>query len=440
MIIMRRLGDGVATASLALVLAACGSKGAAGHGGGSTCPVTSGKGVGHVIVIIQENHTFDNYFGRWCTAPAGSNPTCTAGPSCCEAAPQTEPTGSMPVVLDDAENGAYDPDHHQACEVSEIDMGKMDGFVMGPSCADPKNFAIATDAAAKPYHDLAAQYAVADRYFQPIAGQSSSNDMYFAVAKEEFIDNAFDPATTGGNCSLTPKMPPFMGQTTIADLLKAVSKEVAFYAEGFADMKAAGTVCPQAPTDCAFGLPAYPCVYDPGDVPFAYFQQHVDDPNFIRDFATLGMDITAGTLPDVVFVKGIGYHSEHPGSGDTIVDGTNFVTGVIQAVEKTCYKDDTLVLVTWDEGGGFFDHVAPPADSMVDMQPYGTRVPLLAIGAYAMKGAVSHVEMEHSSIVKFLEYNYLGGHTGQLAGRDAVVNNIGSLLDPAVVGETIPDQ
>ena len=68
------------------------------------------------------------------------------------------------------------------------------------------------------------------------------------------------------------------------------------------------------------------------------------------------------------------------------------------------------MLVTYDEGGGFFDHVAPPADAAVDHQPYGTRVPLLAIGPFAKKNYVSHVTMEHSSIVKFIEWNWLGGH------------------------------
>ena len=110
----------------------------------------------------------------------------------------------------------------------------------------------------------------------------------------------------------------------------------------------------------------------------------------------------------------------------------------MQAIQASCYKDNTLILVTWDEGGGFFDHIAPPPTSAVDSQPYGTRVPLLAIGRFARKGAVSHVQMEHSSLVKFLEWNYLGGKTGQLGARDAEVNNIGSLLDPAQVGATVP--
>ena len=101
-------------------------------------------------------------------------------------------------------------------------------------------------------------------------------------------------------------------------------------------------------------------------------------------------------------------------------------------------EHDTLVLITWDESGGFFDHVAPPPPNAFDGEPYGPRVPLLAVGDFARHGTVSHVEMEHSSIVKFIEWNWLGG-TGLLRRRDALVNNIGSLLDPVATGSVVPD-
>lgn len=412
--------------------------GSGGTGGGtplnckdSGAPTTA---VGHVVIVVQENHTFDTYFGGWCTAKTGSNPTCTQGPACCEAAPTMDPTGASPKVLDDTENSAYDPNHKQACELTEIDSGKMDAFATGGTCSNPDNFAYAPAATVKPYTDLATQYAIADRYFQPIAGQSSSNDMYLAVAKEVFIDNAYEPMVTGSSCELTTTMAPLTGQTTIADLLQTAGKTVAWYGEGYTAVQTGCTV----PADCPLQLPTYPCVYDPGDVPFLYYEQFASSTTFVRDYTQLATDVAAGTLPDVSYVKAIGYHSEHPGYGDTISAGTAFVSGLVQAIEGSCYKEDTLILVTWDEGGGFFDHIAPPAESTVDNQPYGTRVPLLAIGRYAKKGTVSHVTMEHSSLVKFLEWNYLGGKTGQLSARDATVNNIGSLLDPAETGMTVP--
>jgi phospholipase C len=460
---MRRPTDVLAPLAIALTLAGCSSSSAgltvdAGPGdtgasdapgdtgtsdaGGDAgpCAPGAGLGVGHVIVVVQENHTFDSYFGRWCTAAPGSNPTCTAGPSCCEAAPQKEPSGASPVVLDDATHAGFDPNHSMACELAEIDKGKMDGFVTGASCGTAGNWGIAPTALIQPYLDLAGQNAIADRYFQSIAGQSSANDMYFAVAKEVFLDNAFAPKATGSQCSITSATTSYAGQTTVADLLKSAGASVTWYAEGYGAMQAAGTGCPMAPAACAAALQAWPCTYDPGDIPFMYYPQHANDPTFMQDYHELGKALSAGSLPDVSFVKALGYKSEHPGWGVTISDGVTFVTDLVKAVNASCYKDDTLILVTWDEGGGFFDHVPPPPDSTVDNQPYGTRVPLLAIGRYASKGTVSHTTMEHSSIVKFLEWNYLAGKTGQLHARDAVVNNLGSLLDPAATRTKVPAQ
>lgn len=261
-----------------------------------TCAVDGGTGIQHVVIVVQENHTFDSYFGTWCTAAPGSNPTCTSGPSCCEAAPLKDPSGASPVTLDDTENAMFSPNHGQACEIAEIDSGKMDQFVTGASCSSPRNFAIASDATVKPYRDLAASYAVADRYFQPIAGASTSNDLYLAVAKEVFIDNAFEPDVAGAQCSITGKGRPFMGQMTIADLLASAGHTSAWYGEGYAAMLAAGTGCPDAPTDCRLAIATYPCVYDPGDVPFLYYSQLVASPTFLRDYGQLATDLAGGTL------------------------------------------------------------------------------------------------------------------------------------------------
>ena len=447
------------TACAAALLAACGGDGGGtggdgGNGGGTTtttggaggavaCPAPpTGKGAPHVIVVIQENHTFDNYFGRWCTAAPGSSPTCNDGPSCCEAMPAMEPSGASPVTLDDATNSTFDPNHGYDCEILEMNGGLMDQFVTGAgaTCSNPKNYAVATDEVVAKYHDYATKYALADRYFQSIAGASASNDMYFAVAQKVFIDNSFKPPTIGKECSIVATEGVYQGQT-IADLLFTAGKTVRFYAEGYGVMAATSPSCPNAPPECGFHLPIYPCIYDPSDIPFLYYEQFANDEmKIMSDYAELGKALSNGTLPDVSFVKLIGYHTEHPGAGTKISDGIAAVGALVDAVEASCYKDSALVLLTWDEGGGYYDHVSPPPDSAVDGEPYGTRVPLLALGRYAKKGFVSHVEMEHSSIVKFLEYNYLGGKTGQLAARDAVVNNIGSLIDPAEYGEAIPDQ
>ena len=397
----------------------------------------------HVIVIVEENHTFDTYFGHYCTAAAGSNPTCNDGPPCCEGAPTEFPSGVEPVVLDDAQNGARDPNHTQACELSEMDDGGMDMYTSGPSCANAGNFAVAaTDGLVKPYLDLASSYALADRYFQPLVGQTSSNDMYLAAAQYVFTDNAFEPAATGHGCADPfANTTTYTGKLTSADVLVNAGVSFADFAMGFDAMYALPLLeCPSPPPDCPISTPTLPCVYDPGDVPWEYYAQFQNNHTYMKDYDDDFVPaVAAGTLPQVSFLKAVTYRNEHPGYGDTINKGVTFSTGAIQSIlSSPIYAKNTLILLTWDEGGGFFDHVTPPANSPVDMQPYGTRVPMLAIGKFAKKNFVSHVVMEHSSIVKFLELNFLG-KTGQLDARDTVVNNIGSLLYATTTGIVVPE-
>jgi phospholipase C len=420
------------------------SDGGSSNDGGSSGDSSSGDGgigtsnIAHVVIIIQENHTFDAYFGRYCTAPAGSNPTCTTGPSCCERAPDKDPSGASPVTLDDSENAGYDPNHTQSCELDEMNGGAMDRYVTGASCSNAKNFAIADQAVAQ-YHTYAGQYAIADRYFQPLVGQSSSNDMYFAVAKYVFTDNAYQPNTNGHGCDIPPTATiEYSGQKTIADVLVAGGKTFSFYAEGYQAMINA-TLCPLPPSDCPEHVPTPPCVYSPSDNPFQYYTQLADNRTYEKDWDQFAQDINAKQLPNVSFIKPLQYKNEHPGYGTTLSAGQTFVKGVVDTIAGSSYANDTLVLVTWDEGGGFFDHVKPPPDSVADGKPYGTRVPVIAIGRFARKNHVSHVVMEHSSIVRFVEYNFLGGKTGQLGARDAIVNNIGSLLDPLETGIVVPE-
>jgi phospholipase C len=214
----------------------------------------------------------------------------------------------------------------------------------------------------------------------------------------------------------------------------------------------------------------------------------------MHTLSDLVTDLASGNLPAVAMIRSLGYRSEHPTTagtkGVTISAGLDFVNIVLVAIERGDYAAKTLILITWDEGGGFYDHVAPP-EVLADGTPlpraflgspsstttdairrpaaigepecfrcssdpqrqgqqfYGTRIPLIAVGPFARKyspgsvggGFISHVTMEHSSIVKFIEWNWLGKKTGQLGTRDAHVNNLGSMLttDLQIIGVKVPE-
>lgn len=402
------------------------------------CPQSKIK---HLVIVVQENHTFDNHFGRYCTAPAGSNPSCNTGPACCEAAPLADPSGAQLQNLDDVACGAYSPDHSKACETPEMNGGKMDMFAKGvTSCSDPRNVATSDPVIMKPYWDYAATGAIADRWFQPIIGESSANDMYMARAGFVFDDNDESPqGAVGVSCTLGASSQKTYTDTTIGDLLDAAGVPWTYYTGGYADQAAASAQgsCATGPDACKLSF--YPCTFDPSDVPFEYYASSRDNPAHIADDTKFLSDLQNGKLPAVSFVRAVGYLSEHPGQLTKLSTGVAWVKQMIDATLASPYAGDTLVLFTYDEGGGYFDHVAPPPASAVDGKPYGTRVPFLAVGPFARKNFVSHVTMEHSSLVKFIEWNFLGGKTGQLGTRDTVVSNIGSVLDPATTGIPVPE-
>jgi phospholipase C len=434
-----RLSILVAASSL---LFACSSGADNGSGPGGSGNVATASNIEHLVVVIQENTAFDVYYGQYCTAATGTDPKCNDGPDCCEAGPATDPSGAQPTALDDAAHGAFDPDHSTDCMVKEINGGSMDRYVTGASgCSDARNFAYADAQVIKPYRDLAAKSALADRWFQPVVGSSSSNDMYFATAKFEFTDNTKTPDADGAHCGLHGERSTLTDQS-VGDLLADAGVPWAFYLQGYQAMVDANKQsinCADADPACPAGIKSYPCDYDPGDVPFQFDTRFRDNPKYMRDFSQLSKDLSAGRLPSVVFVKALGFRTEHPGYKSTIKDGVDFVTGLVDTIESSSYADSTLILYTYDESGGFFDHVPPPPDSKVDGKAYGPRVPTMAIGSFAKQNFISHVTLEHSSVVKFIEWNWLDKATGELGARDAVVNNIGSLLDATKTGTAVPE-
>jgi phospholipase C len=305
----------------------------------------------------------------------------------------------------------------------------MDRFVKGatqPKCSDARNFAYADEKTVGGYWDLARKYAMGDRVFQSIAGASSANNMYYVRGKFVFLDNAFESTGVGGDCAGGPFRQYY--DTTIGDLLNACGVSWTFYAEGYRQAAEAHPKC----------VGKWPQAYDPGDIPIAYYPSLADKPEHMQDYEELKRALKENKLPAVTFVKSVGFRSEHP-KDNTISAGVAFSKDLFQAVTDSAYAKNTLVIVTPDEGGGYFDHIPPPGKSSVDGKEYGVRIFLLALGEFAKTNYISHVPMEHTSLIRFIEWNWLGGEPGQLGTRDAAVHNIGSLLNAAKTGTAIPE-
>jgi len=384
----------------------------------------------HLVIICTENHSFDSYYGNYCEAEPFSNPKCNIGPKCCERPPE-KVDGVTPKILNDTQNLYYDPNHNKYCELCELNNGKMNGFVKGCSCSTPDNFAVADKKTVKIIHDYSREYAMSDMYFQPSAGASSQNDMYLARGSYVFTDNRKNAlGSVGSNCWYNYHFLLDESQLyydpTISSLLSHCNFTLRTYTEGYTIAKNNFT-----------GNPCYPDGYDSGDIPFNYYAGIEDDENFITDYLEFQNDIRNKTLPEVSFIKPLGNRTAHPTMGD-ISSEMKFVKETVDMVLGSDYKDDTLILYVPDESGGYYDHVPTPKTNIVDNIPYGARIPFIAIGKFAKKNYISHTVMEHSSIIKFIEWNWLSGETGQLNTRDRNVNGIGDLIDPVAAGTIIP--
>lgn len=141
-----------------------------------------------------------------------------------------------------------------------------------------------------------------------------------------------------------------------------------------------------------------------------------------------------GTLPPVSYIKSLGIRTGHPTCGNLKVM-QQFSQDILDLITKSpIYKDKVLFIQAEDESGGFYDHITPPPTSPTDNIGYGARIANLFMGHFVKNNYISHVPIEHSSLVKFIEWNFLNGETGQLNTRDTEVNNIFDLLDPVKAG------
>ena len=160
--------------------------------------------------------------------------------------------------------------------------------------------------------------------------------------------------------------------------------------------------------------------------PFAYFKQYADDTEakreHLKDEADLTKAIESDSLPAVAFYKPIGPKTQHPGYAD-IESGDQHVANIISKIEQSPLWSSTVIVVTYDENGGFWDHVPPP---VVDRWGPGLRVPTLIISPFARRGFVDHTFYDTTSILKMIENRY---GLAPLGERDAHANDLLNSLD-----------
>jgi phospholipase C len=159
--------------------------------------------------------------------------------------------------------------------------------------------------------------------------------------------------------------------------------------------------------------------------PFAYFAKYADGTSaradHLRSLHEFDLAVRGGLLPAVSFVQPLETHSEHP--GNSILAGEQEIMRIINEVRDGPQWADAAIIITYDENGGFWDHVAPP---VIDRWGPGTRVPTIVISPYAKRAFVDHTTYDTTSILALLEHRW---GLAPLSARDAAANDMENAFD-----------
>jgi len=372
----------------------------------------------HVVVIMQENRSFDSYFGTYPGADGIPKGVCV---------PVPRGGGCVRPYHDTSNRNAGGP-HDHVNAVRDIDAGNMDGFVLQAAsgrraaCSAQIDAPTCSLAPRAPdvvgYHDwheipnywaYARHFVLQDHMFQPDLSWSLPAHLYMVSgwsAKCSVAGNPMScrsavqaPGSPPGDPQNTTGATPDYAWTDLTYLLHKAHVSWRYY------------VAKGSQPDCAdnamFCAPVPQKAATPGIWnPLPYFDTVRQDGQ-LQNVAPLQSFFRAartGTLPAVSWITPAQAVSEHPPA--LITRGQAYVTSLVDAVMRSKDWSSTAIFLSWDDWGGFYDHVAPPR---VDAQGYGLRVPGLVISPYARRGFVDHQVLSHDAYLKFIEDDFLGG-------------------------------
>jgi phospholipase C len=398
---------------------ACSDSGSAGATAGPgpvslSGPVRPELGkIQHIVIIMQENRSFDHYFG---TFPGAEGIPMTNGvPTVCVNDPAS---GVCVKPFHDAADKNHGGPHGQSNATADVNGGRMDGFIeqaekAQKGCADPNNPACAGAGLVDvmSYHDereipnywaYARNFVLHDRMFQANASWSLPQHL-FMVSEWSAQCATPDVAMSCTNALQTPLVGAGVSGsyawTDITYLLHKAGVSWKYYvAEGTEpDCDDDAAVCPPVPQRTTT-----PSIWNPLPL-FTTVREDSQLVN-IQTLDALEADARTGTLPAVSWVVPNNEVSEHPTA--LVSTGQDYVTAVINALMQGPEWSSTAIFLAWDDWGGFYDHVVPPS---VDVNGYGLRVPSMVISPYAKRGVIDHQTLSFDAYVKFIEDVFLKG-------------------------------
>jgi phospholipase C len=377
-------------------------------------PLSGLAKIQHIVIILQENRSFDHYFGTY--PGADGIPMGHGVPTVCSPDPKTH---SCITPFHDTADLNHGGPHSALAARRDIDGGRMDGFVAEaedgkancPNPLDPACQGSGVDSMG--YHDrqeipnywaYADNFVLQDHMFEPNASWSLPAHL-FLVSEWSATCKNDDPATCVNELD-DPAPPPDVGHphrnphyawTDLTYLLHRRRISWAYYVFPGA---APDTDDPDEMATPTEPLSLTPSIWNP--LPFFTTVQQDGEVRNVRNIAEFYQAARNGTLPAVSWICPNSLVSEHPPS--LVSAGQAYVTRLINTIMRGPDWESTAIFLAWDDWGGFYDHVAPP---VVDENGYGLRVPALVISPYARAGVIDHQTLSFDAYAKFIEDVFL---------------------------------
>ncbi|MGH2807026.1 MAG: phospholipase C [Actinomycetota bacterium] len=357
----------------------------------------------HVVILIKENRTFDNYFGRYPGA---------------DGAMSGETSDGRRIPLEDAADILYhDLGHDFVDGLIAINGGKMNGFDALPLYGDTLDGYEAFRRETLPnYWAYADEFVLGDRMFSSMYGPTFPEHLYILAAQggravsNKLSTGAHSKESDGVAASyctdLEEKVHAFKEMT-------AREAERVMRAEQAVDLKYIQDQWEQI--SACFDFPVLPDILNQYEISWRYYADDNDWRNALHAIEHIRFskywdthvvperrampDITHGNLKTVSWVTPPEKYNEHPGV-KSVCEGENWTVRYLNTLMSSEYWESTAVILFWDDFGGFYDHVEPP---QVDIFGLGPRVPLLIISPWAKKGFIDSTTYEFSSALKFVE-------------------------------------
>jgi phospholipase C len=354
----------------------------------------------HVVFILKENHTFDNYFGAFPGADGASTGKIHNG--------RIVNLGNAPDFI------PKDIGHNSDDCLMAMDNGKMDRFDLIPGAFQRNhliNYTRYRQDQLPNYWAWASRFALADEFFTSVHGPSFPNHLFTIAAQSAgAIDNPLGNVWgCDAQASLVPiidptgkhtKVPPCFDVTTVADSLNSAGLTWRYYGPGIGSSGYHWSAF-DAIRHIRFGSQ-----WRTNVLPLARFSR----------------DVAANQLATMTWITTDTETSEHPRFGE-VCSGENSTVEMVDAIMKSPEWNSTVIFVSWDDFGGFYDHVPPP---QLDAFGLGPRVPLLIISPFAKSGFIEHQQLEFASVVKFVEEVF---GLPFLTSRDASSNDMFDAFD-----------